>query len=191
MSGITQKANYFSKGHCLQHTCRNDSQVTRNEPEDLPFHLAKIFSRFTHQIESYEALKLPGRYYPNLPYLFLWRSRHDYLLLLRLIQGVAQLTLGHLEQLGRYEDEPIVAKSDGHPGAKAWDQLQQRAGNNVQKKKLAESVPFLSSNFSWSYTFPRMNVSSSVFINLPKGFHDASELKGHRPTVQGAPVQFN
>ena len=69
MSGITRKANSFSNGHCLQHTCRNDSQLTRNEPEYLPFHLVKKFSRFTHQVESYEALNLPGRYYPNLPYL--------------------------------------------------------------------------------------------------------------------------
>ena len=42
--------------------------VTRNEPEYLLFHLAKRFSGFTHQVESYEALKLPGRYHPNLPY---------------------------------------------------------------------------------------------------------------------------
>ena len=74
MSGITRKANYFSNGHCLQHTFRNGSQLTRNEPEYLPFHLVKKFSRFAHQVESYEALKLPGRYYPNLPYLPTYRT---------------------------------------------------------------------------------------------------------------------
>ena len=29
----------------------------------------KGYSRFTHQVESYETLKLPGRYYPNFSYI--------------------------------------------------------------------------------------------------------------------------